>query len=388
GYLLKKWQDKKYMTEERNLLLNLMLKDKFDICYQLNNSDTYLIPILLSDIKSDPEVILKDKYIARYKFPFMPFGLFSQLIVRLSDLVYEKYVWLTGVWFKDTNECYALLENYKEQEKGSQIIEVTIWGARKNRINILSRIRNELNYLNEVLFKNLNIIEQIPCFCDVCQMEKVPYFHNRIDIENMIARNQYQSQCKKSGILIPVGELLNSILDQQEIEKEILNKYSKMGKEEIHVHLSNIGNPKIRQTQKVDVDVKQAQEVSISVHIQNFLGETEMLKEDIERELRIKKVPEEEIELAKSDVEVAEKAIQEIEQAQKENKEPKPASKNRLKRFIDDLSDENSTIYKTLKLLRKGRDYGVQLAELYNGIAQNTGLPFVPPLALKIIKKI
>jgi internalin A len=49
--LFKKWQKKGYKLEERNLLLNLMLKDKFDICYNLNNSETYLVPILLSDSK-------------------------------------------------------------------------------------------------------------------------------------------------------------------------------------------------------------------------------------------------------------------------------------------------------------------------------------------------
>ena len=36
----------------------------------------------------------------------------------------------------------------------------------------------------------------------------------------------------------------------------------------------------------------------------------------------------------------------------------------------------------------KGKDYGVKLAELYNAVAANTGMPMVPPLALEVIKKL
>ena len=113
-----------------------------------------------------------------------------------------------------------------------------------------------------------------------------------------------------------------------------------------------------------------------------------MLKEDIERELKIKKVPEEKIKLAKSDVEVFENALKKIETANNNKQEPPEKSKNRLKRFWEDLSDEKSSLYKSLKLLRKGKDYGVKIAEAYNKIAENTGMPLVPSLALDVIKKL
>ena len=95
-----------------------------------------------------------------------------------------------------------------------------------------------------------------------------------------------------------------------------------------------------------------------------------------------------EIDVTIRDVEKAEKAMQEIEAAKKQNQEPATKSKNRLKRFIDDLSDEKSSIHKALKLLRKGRDYGVRLAETYNKIAENIGMPLAPPLALEVIKRL
>ena len=127
---------------------------------------------------------------------------------------------------------------------------------------------------------------------------------------------------------------------------------------------------------------------TVSIEIQNIFDETEMLKEDIEQELKIKKVPEEEIELAKSDVEVFENALKEIKTANNNKQEPPEKSKNRLKRFWEDLSDEKSSLYNSLKLLRKGKDYGVKIAKAYNKIAENTGMPLVPPLALDAIKKL
>ncbi len=62
---------------------------------------------------------------------------------------------------------------------------------------------------------------------------------------------------------------------------------------------------------------------------------------------------------------------------------------NRFKKFWDDLSDKNSTVYKALKNIRKGKDYGVKLTETYNKVAANIpGMPVVPPLALELIKKL
>jgi len=52
------------------------------------------------------------------------------------------------------------------------------------------------------------------------------------------------------------------------------------------------------------------------------------------------------------------------------------------------LGVEKLNTFEILKKLRKGKDYGVQLAEIYNTIAQNTGMPSAPPLVLDVIKKI
>lgn len=135
-------------------------------------------------------------------------------------------------------------------------------------------------------------------------------------------------------------------------------------------------------------DLNLSVKVDVKVEIQNLLGHTGMIKDRIARDLKIEGENQKEIDYALSDVDMAEEALVDIESAQAAGNEPEPKSKSKLGEFIDDLSDEESTIHKTLKKLRKGRDYGVKLAETYNKIAGNIGMPIVPPAALEIIKSI
>lgn len=123
-------------------------------------------------------------------------------------------------------------------------------------------------------------------------------------------------------------------------------------------------------------------------HLQTLLGVSGMLIDRITNDFAIQGENKEVVEYALVDVDMAETALTEIESANAIDKEPEPKSKIKLGEFIEDLSDEESTIHKTLKKLRKGRDYGVKLAESYNKIAGNFAMPSVPPAALEIIKKI
>ncbi|ETR69613.1 MAG: hypothetical protein OMM_09449 [Candidatus Magnetoglobus multicellularis str. Araruama] len=84
--------------------------------------------------------------------------------------------------------------------------------------------------------------------------------------------------------------------------------------------------------------------------------------------MKIKKVPDQEIELVKSDIEVAEKALIAIETSHKQGQKSANKPKNQLKRFISNLSKEKSSIYRALKQLRDGEEYGIHMIESYNKI--------------------
>lgn len=375
------WKGKQYTPTDRNHLLNLLLKDSFEVCYKVEGSDNYLVPILISNEQKEPSKPESKPYTLRFKFPFIPFGFLSRLIVRLYDKIWDDYVWLTGVWLKDKNNCLARMEHLKDVITGEEVFEISIYGEKKERKALLSEIRNEIFHIRKILFPNLIIEEQIPCSCDLCLRIKTPYFHSRSALEKMAAQNQFDSQCKESGKLISTGQLLDSIIDTEQLKRQ----YKDMVKEGINIEI----NQKNKQVQKNKQKVNVKNEVNIAIN--NIIGEVRNLKEDFEDEKKLllrKGIDEDDFEVTLKEIGKAEKSLAELESAQKQNQALPEASKNRLKRFVDDLSDEKSTLHKGLKLLRKGRDYGVNLAELYNKIAANTGMPLVPPLALEVIKKL
>lgn len=51
---------------------------------------------------------------------------------------------------------------------------------------------------------------------------------------------------------------------------------------------------------------------------------------------------------------------------------------NRLKRLIDEFSDEKSTLNKTVKGIKNGISIAQEIGKGYNDIAQWVGLPQVP----------
>jgi len=378
----------KYSSTDRNHLLNLLLKDRFEVCYKVENSDNYLVPVLISNEKKEPVKPVKEAYTLRFKFPFMPFGFFSRLVVRLYDKIWNDYVWLTGVWLNDGANCSALLEHFKDIQTGDEVFEVNIYGTKKERKELLAEIRTEIFHIRKLLFPNLIIQEQIPCPCEICRKLSVPYFHNRNEIDNLIMRNKFTSECKKSGDDIPIHKLLDSVIDKDEIEKQ----YSDKMKDKISIDFKPTikVSPKQIQKTKVKALADATATNNVTIFIQTILGEVQSLKEDFEDERKLlqKSMNDDEIDVTIRDIEKAEIALQEIEAAQSQGGQPTTKSINRLKRFIDDLSDEESTLHKGLKLLRKGRDYGVNLAETYNKIASNIGLPSIPPLALDVIKSL
>jgi hypothetical protein len=207
----------------------------------------------------------------------------------------------------------------------------------------------------------------------------------------MAERNQFHSQCKNSGELISTSQLLDSIINTEEIKKQ----YEKMKKDGIYIDFRPVinqeQNTEVETNAQAEAEAKAIAKSEVTITINNILGEVQNLKEDFkdEKKLLLKKgIDEDDYEVTLKDIGKAEMAIQELEAAQQQSKPLPEKSKNRLKGFIDDLSNENSTLHKGLKLLKKGRDYAVKLAEGYNKIAANTGMPLVPPLALEVIKKL
>ena len=122
----------------------------------------------------------------------------------------------------------------------------------------------------------------------------------------------------------------------------------------------------------------------VTVTIEDLLGETELLKEDLESELGIQGVPEEEVALVVKDVEAAEKALNDLETANQNGEAPKPAATKRLSRFLESLTKEDSRVNKAFKMLDKGKEYAYALANGYTKLATQFDLPPLEELPEKV----
>ena len=159
--------DKGYKDSECRLLLNLMLKNNFELCYKIDHAPqiTYIAPQLLPGVKPAYDWDSLDNLYFRYQYQFMPKGIISRLIVRLNvwidcenkkDLVWEKGV----VLHKDGIRAQIIEEITKTD--GLKVINITLSGAEFRKKEFLIEIRKEIDSIHRTSFKNINAKAMVP----------------------------------------------------------------------------------------------------------------------------------------------------------------------------------------------------------------------------------
>ena len=394
------WDKYGYSNEEKSILLQLLLKNNFDICYELpDDKNIFITPLLLSNDKpSTWENTINLHF--RYQYSFLPHGIFSRLIVRLHKKIEKEIRWKTGVRLIDKHKGHKIraeVEQFTDPEGNQKVIDIKINGRMEGNKELLAFIRSELDKLHDG-FKAISFKELVGCNCEACLDRKrkglKPTFYDYNKLLLKLKNRRLYDECEYSGFQpIKIGQILNDIIIKEmapvDIQKELVSTNDEKGIEKerttnIHnvINISDIG----KSSSFID-----SRTIKLSFEASKFMDEIDSLREDIidERKLLSKKgIDADELDVTIKDIEKAEKALSEIDTALQINKEPQNKSKNRLQRFINDLIDEDSNLNKTLKTLRRGRDYSIGLAEGYNKIAQNTGMPSVPPAILEIIKKL
>ncbi|MBW8323392.1 MAG: hypothetical protein K0M50_01375 [Prolixibacteraceae bacterium] len=396
-----KWDTNKYNEEEKAMLLRLLLKDKFDICYELTDEkDVFITPLLLPADKPAKKWDYETNLQFRYQYGFIPHGLFSRLIVKLHEKIDSEQHWKTGVRLKDIvddKEVRAEVQQYNDPEENQPVIDIKISGDKNGCKQMLAFIRSAVDKLHKD-FRNISAREFVACNCETC-IERMkngdkPSFYEFEKLQKKILNRSYYEECENSNYKpVNIGLILNDIIVEnaanENRDSQLLKQLKEIGMSLTQItNYSQGGNATANSTSSSSSNATATS--TVTINIQTILGEIQSLKEDFEDERKLlqKSMNDDEIDVTIRDIEKAEVALKEIEAAQSQNQQPAPKSANRLKRFIDDLSDEESTLHKGLKLLRKGKDYGVTLAETYNKVAENIGLPLVPPFALDVIKKL
>lgn len=219
------WQKEGYAYSEKSMLLNLMVKDNFEVAYKIpSKADEYIAPQLLPLVQPPYEWGKADALHFRYLYPFMPKGIVTRLIVRLHE--YIKYqdgkglVWRSGV-ILEKMDCAAKVEETKTVATGQQVIDIELTGHKANRKLVLYDICRTIEGIHKDAFSKIVFERQVPCICDHCQTLELPGFFNYSELLQYIDDEIFEIRCRlKPRNLLKIKSLLEGIF---EIDLTLLN---------------------------------------------------------------------------------------------------------------------------------------------------------------------
>jgi small GTP-binding protein len=193
------WAD--YPDERHVELLELM--KKFELCFEIRDSEHYIVPELLGSKVPQIEWKAEGNLHFQYQYDFMPSGILARFIVRLHDLIVGKNYWKNGVMLRrDDTEALIVSEPLFRR------IKIKIRGA--ERPAMLSIIRRELEAIHLTL--NGPLVEQtVPCTCSACRAGDAPYMHNYDYLRRARSRRKLTVECKNSLDDVYIDDVLGNI---------------------------------------------------------------------------------------------------------------------------------------------------------------------------------
>ncbi|MCB0610295.1 MAG: TIR domain-containing protein [Lewinella sp.] len=223
--LTRVWDDCGYTPFEQGHLLNLMLKDSFEVCFKAyeNGREIYIAPQLLPDTRPgfdwEPDGLIL-RYI--YQYSFMPKGIVGRLIVRIHDYIEtregKKIVWMKGAALDFKNGgCRGLVTETADPNDGRQLIKIEITGRNEeNRKHFLWIVREALDQIHTRSFPNLKVEQKIPCCCDQCLQLEIPNYYDLSDLENRRKKEKETAECRVSFEYVAVDALIGSVFPRDE----------------------------------------------------------------------------------------------------------------------------------------------------------------------------
>ncbi len=251
------WTD--YSPQERSHLLDLMLKDKFEICYRSQlQPDTYISPQLLPDIKPKYDWSSSDTLKFRYQYPFMPKGIFSRFIVRVNEKIAgscQDLVWKEGVVIEDDG-CQGQILLTENPKDGLKVIDIEITGATNNRKYLLHQVRKEIEIIHKSLSENMNVEQMVPCNCAMCLDHASPHFYKFTVLESYREKNRPTIVCDKSIEDVAVMQLLEGVFDRKSLTEMLRNsgREKSIPTTEYHYHgpVNQISGGQVVQSEKIE----------------------------------------------------------------------------------------------------------------------------------------
>jgi len=187
----------------------IRLLNKFGLIFKINQTDEYVIPMLLPTQKPYQEWKHQSEgHIIFFKYEFdkyMPSGLLPKLIVKLYGYIESNdLVWHRGVNIKYENSYAEIIELYS----GVNTIEIKVAGTSKRELLAIIRFN-----INDIIkpFKKLNFNELVPCNCSVCSNNYNPNFYKYQDLIRRLDHKKENIECNISFETVDINKLLGDL---------------------------------------------------------------------------------------------------------------------------------------------------------------------------------
>ena len=208
------WSDATYESM-RDELLQLMVK--FQLCFQVPGSDSYIAPQLLTPSQPVYYWDESDNLVLRYEYDVMPKGIVQRLIVALHyQIAPGDSLWRSGAIFEYEDSAAEVIEVYRRR-----LLTIRIRGG-DPRV-LLGLIDHELGIIHRS-YPGIRFKRFMPCDCEACSASSEPTMFEVGELKDF-ARTGDQIQCRRSRRLRDPVELLRMLSpDALERRPEMLTK--------------------------------------------------------------------------------------------------------------------------------------------------------------------
>lgn len=200
--LAEKWSDQRFLGNHLQLL---KLMQHFDLCYKIDGTEDYIAPQLLPVEENKLSKNANSWAITfHFNYAFMPSGLITRLIARMSLYIKQNHVWRSGVILDWGDGTYAEIIEHQLTHK----IVIRINGSDKKRR--LLDIRKCLYDLQED-FIGLKFKEKIACNCQDCKKGGLITMYELATLKDDAEYNDFVTCRNGTRKKIPAKNILDGI---------------------------------------------------------------------------------------------------------------------------------------------------------------------------------
>ena len=192
--LKKYWDLYKFPLEKHPQLIRLM--EKFELCFQITDTDTYIVPELLPANRPLLELKKyknKENLHFEYYYDFMPKGIITRFISRKYYLIKNENFWKNGVELRFEDSTALVISDSLNRK-----LKISTTGSYKSEL--LAIIRSDLDHIHQTLNmeRNTHYNEMIPCGCSECRESESPLLYKYENLKKHIDKGVYLIRCGES----------------------------------------------------------------------------------------------------------------------------------------------------------------------------------------------